>query len=343
MAHPWVFESNFEAGSNAEWSSETDSTSRLDFPHYSELARHGADAMPYRGAYCMRVNLATSTTDAYVQHDTAFDASASGTVWIKFMLYVSPDLVMANNDESILLALQSTGPVNEAVVVLNYTTANGVRIGIGETSGSQFLPLSLGVWHTVEAKYVVDAGGGNDGTLNLYLDRVAATQVTGLDQAAIIQGRLGVMSQDAGTTMGRILFDRVIVDDAQIYPDNERFPNQVTLTKSAHVFVGPGWIDGVNLLTTNASDNIKLYDTDTANSNDAQSALVELDVANLTGASGPIYFHRGCYALVTGSSCRGTVFLTTSWQKPGVFGPKYYSHAGMKRYGLLRKARAGNV
>jgi hypothetical protein len=291
----------------------------------------------------MRVNLDPGTQDAYVQENDAFDASADGTVHVKFMLYITSDLVMANSNEFIVLALQSTGPVNEGVIAINYTTANGVRIGVGETSASAFLPFTLGEWHTVELSYNVDAGGGNDGTLTMYLDGVAATQVASLDQAAIIQGILGVTGQDAGTTNGRVFFDRVITDDARLYPDNERFPMQVVLTKSQHVFVGPGWVDGFNLLTLTASDNIKFYDTDTANTNDAQAALVELDADNITGVSGPLYFHRGCYAVVTGSSCRGTVFLTTSWQKPGVFGPKYYSKAGMRRYGQIRKARPQNV
>ena len=63
MAFPYIFKANFEGGTNGEWDSESDTGSRLDFPHYSELARIPGLAMPYRGARCMRVDLTTGQTN----------------------------------------------------------------------------------------------------------------------------------------------------------------------------------------------------------------------------------------------------------------------------------------
>ena len=249
MAFPFISEVGFEAGTLGSFDSETDTDSKLDFPHYSALARVPGLAMPYRGAYCMRVDLAGGTNDAYVQEDDDWDMAANETQHWRFMLWVDPAITMANTNEFIVWQLQSSGPVTEAAVVINFTTANGLRIGIGETGGSQFLPLTTGVWHAVEINAHLDAGGGDDGTLDLTLDGASATQVASLDQGAIVQGRLGAMGIDAGTTKGVLLFDEVVSDDAQIYQPAERFPHQMQLTASGHAFVGPGTVENISLMS----------------------------------------------------------------------------------------------
>lgn len=314
MAFPFTFEENFELGTKGAFNSESDSANRLDVAHYADLAAVPGLAAPYRGAYCMRVNLATSTTDCYLQEDEGFDASAAATVWVRFMLWVSPTITMADADEFAILVLQSAGPVSEGVIVVNYTTANGLRLGVGETTGSQFLPLTTGVWHTVELKYLVDSGAGNDGTLNLYLDGSAATQVASLDQGAITQARLGVIGQDAGTTKGVLLFDQVITDDAQVYPPATRWPRDVLLTKSAHVFVGQGELANVTLLSGASTDNVvRVFDTDNADVNDAGDARYignnvtaseQIDPAGM-----PVMLNRGCYVELAGTNPRAMVSI----------------------------------
>ena len=64
MAFPFLSEANFEDGTKGHFDSETDTGSRLDIAHYSTLAKIPGLAMPWRGAYAVRVNLATSTNDA---------------------------------------------------------------------------------------------------------------------------------------------------------------------------------------------------------------------------------------------------------------------------------------
>lgn len=343
MAIPYLSNFNAEQGDKGHFESETDTGARLDFPHYSDLASEPNISMPYNGAYCLRVDLAKSTSDAYLEETGSWDTAASGTIYFRWMLWVHPGITMANNDQFNILLLQSAGPVSEVVAGLIYTTAGGLKFGVGETAITSSLPIQTGKWIPVEVKAVIDSGAGNDGTIDYWVNGVAGTQVASLDQGAITQGRFGVVGQDAGTTAGVLLMDDLIADDARVYWPAERFPSMVPINATGHIFVGPGSVEGLSLLTTTSGDNIKLYDTDVAYTSDATSAVFEVDASNLVSMSGPVYFHRGCYAVVTGSSCRGQVFLTRNWQKPGVTPPKYYNEAGMRRYGQLRKASLGNV
>jgi len=315
MAFPWLFEEGFEDGTRGAFNSETDTETRLDFPHYTTLASLTGLAMPFRGAYCMRVNLANDGTpaDAYVQEDDGFDLALDGVEHVRFQLFVSTDITMADTDEFIILALQSAGPTNEAVVVINYTTANGLRIGVGETSGSQFLPLTTGVWHTVELAVTLDDGASNDGSLVLRLDDAAATTVSSLDQAAIAQARLGVVGQDAGTTKGYLLFDDVMVDDARLGPKVERFRQADYLTKSGHAFVGPGEITGISMIAGAATDNtVTIYDTDTGYTTDATNVVYAggVEVASATRdllLNEKIRVKRGAYVVLAGTNPRAQV------------------------------------
>lgn len=335
MAFPWVYEEDFELGTLGNFNSETDTETRLDFPHYSTLAKVPGVLMPYRGAYCMRVNLANdgSPADAYVQEDDGFDISSNGTLHIRFMLYVSPNIVMADTDEFIILALQASGPTTEAVIAINYTTADGLRLGTGETAATVFLPLTTGVWHAVELHVELDNAGSNDGSLIMRLDGAAATTVSSLDQGAIIQARLGVIDQDAGTTTGTVLFDDVITDDARIYMPTFRFPLSPILTKSGHAFVGPGYVDSANLYSGAGTDNVlALYDTDFGDINDASKLKFELkNTANsaMVGSNKtePIYFRRGCYVSLTGTNPRGQLDI-----RPMVYG----SDGAIRNYGARR-------
>lgn len=308
MAFPWLSEANFEAGTLGHFNSETDTNAKLDFPHYSVLAARPGIAMPWRGAYCMRIDLAGGTADAYVQENDDWDIALDGTQYFRWMMWVDPDLTMADADEFAIFKLQSTGPVDEVVCVINFTDANGLRIGVGETGGTQFLPLPTGKWVAVEIFANIDAGT-NDGTIDLWLDGAQATQVTGLTQAAIIQGRLGAMDIDAGTTEGVLLFDSVISDDAQIYPPVTRFPRELLLTASGHAFVGNGKICNVTLLSGGAADNVvSLFDTDLANTNDASNILLELKNTaaseTVDPAGVPVRFTRGCYVSMSGTNPR---------------------------------------
>ncbi len=337
MAHPWLTGNGFEDGTLGHFDAEVDTESRLDFPHYTTLAGIPGMPMPYRGAYCARVNLVT-TADAYLQETGSWDTAAAGVIYFRFYFWMGGGPVMATTNEFVIFQLWSGVADVEASVVVNYTTADGYRIGVGEAAGAQFLPLVLNQWHCVELRVDVDAGGGNDGTLDLTVDGVAATQVTGLNQAAITSGVIGVVGQDAGTTQGIVLFDDVIADDAQIYPNRSRYPYHRVVTFSQHLFVGPGAVVMAVTQTVGASDTAKFYDTDTASTTDESNLVIELNNAKFDAANtGPFVFQRGCYAVLS-SDARVDVLLSRATD-----GPRYYTAGAQRLYGQRRKARQGNV
>lgn len=340
MAFPWIFASNFESGSNADWDSESDTGSLLDFPHYSVLASlPWSQAAPYSGAYCMRVRMGDTNDHTLTEADIAIAADTGR--YASFMLYLAPNVTATADDTFQILELQQAGGTVEAVVGLRITAStNAVEIGCGETAPTAFATATLdrNRWYHVELFADLDAGGGNDGSLTLYLDGVSVATVSSLDQGAVGKGVLG--TQDTlSTTTGTLLFDDFVFDDAQVYPRRERFPLDVTPTKSTHVFVGPGAVQFGALLSTTAGNTMKLYDTDTANVNDAQGLVADLDYdAGRVSIEGPLYFTRGCYVQLSGTNPRGSVQLLRS-----VDGPRFYSAQGIRHYGQNRRARANNV
>lgn len=342
MAFPFLFESGFEAGTGADWDSESDAATRLDFAHYSELARIPGASAPWRGAYCMRVDLATSTTDAYVQEDDAFDIALDGSLFVRFQLFLSKTLTMADSDVFNIFKLQSTGPVTEVAMGIHYTTANGFRLGIGETTGAtSFQPIQLGTWHTVELSISLDDGASNDGTIDAWVDGSAFTQVSALDQAAVIQARLGVMDQDAGTTHGFVLFDDVVADDTRLgnLYTGDRWTRDVLLTKSGHVFMGHGKIDNVSLLSGASTDNIcSLYDTDVASTLHGQLRGELKNTANnetVDTSDMPKEFQRGCYVVLSGTNPRALVKLCAA--------QAYWSEGRIRQHGMNRIPSPGNL
>ena len=109
MAFSWIFHANFEAGTNAEWDSESDTDGIIDFPHYSELARFPwSTCTPYSGAYCARIVPAGGTNDATL---TEADINIANTVasHFHFNLWWGPDFDATVDDTFVLLELQETG------------------------------------------------------------------------------------------------------------------------------------------------------------------------------------------------------------------------------------------
>lgn len=337
MAFPFLSEANFEDGTKGHFDTETDTESRLDFPHYSALAAVPGLAMPYRGAYCVRVNLANdgSPADALLQETGSWDTAATGTIFFRLMFYVSSDITMANNDEFAIFQLWSGASTVEAGAYINYTTANGLRIGIGETSASSFLPLTTGVWHCLELKAVVDSGVGNDGTLDGWLDNAAFTQVASLDQGDITSGVVGVVGQDAGTTKGYVLINEVIADDARIGVMVDRFKESAYMTISGHAFIGPGTIDRLSLQSGAATDNVvTVYDTDTGYTTDTTNIVyiggntVASEVKDFDLHHG-VTVRRGAYVVLSGTNPRAVV---------GFRAPMSMSEGVMRTYASRRIA-----
>ena len=332
MAFPWITETGFEAGTLDHFDAESDGDAKLDFPHYSDLARVPGLPAPYRGAYCMRVDLAGGTAAAYVQETGDWDMTAgSAELYQRFMLWIDPTITMADTNEFGVLQWWSSTDTVEAGVYINFTTANGFRIGIGEASASSFLPLTLGQWNAVETFY--DPAGSSASTLDLWLNGSSATQVASFTSASITSGVLGTVGIDAGTTTGHILFDEVLADDAQIYPPKDRFPTTLLMTASGHAFVGSGEIANITLLSGGGTNNVvTVYDTDTANTNDAGNIAVELkNTANnetVDPAGMPACIERGAYISMSGTNPRALVQISRA--------NGYVSDGAIRQLGLAR-------
>ena len=345
MAYPYLSNANFEDGTKGHFDSESDSANRLDFAHYSQLAQIPGLGMPWRGAYCVRVDLSASTTDAYLQEDTSWDLAAAGSIYFRFKIWISRDIVMANNDQFNILKLQSAGPVDEVVAGLIYTTAGGLKFGVGETAITSSSYIPRGEWVDVEVKAVIDSGAGNDGTIDYWINGTAGTQVASLDQAAITQGRFGVMGQDAGTTAGNILLDNIVADDARIYPTTPegRFPESMFFTTSGHAWVGNGVLENVSLVTGGTDNILEIYDTDTGNTNDISKRRVYLTTSTanevVDQAGMPITLTRGCYIKLSGTQGAGGPFAIVKVGRAVGWG----SDGAVRNYGQRRKQLIGNV
>jgi hypothetical protein len=121
--------------------------------------------------------------------------------------------------------------------------------------------------------------------------------------------------------------DQFVQDDLRIYPIVDRFPRQLLMTKSGHVFVGPGMIENASLLSGAGTDNVlSIYDTNRANTN--SSLKVGLELKNVTAsdivdpAGVPVNVARGCYVVLTGTNPRAMINI--GWA------PGYGSSAGVR-------------
>jgi hypothetical protein len=322
MAFPWTFQENFESGTKGDFNSESDTNGVLNFRNYKKLARtYANNPVPFRGAYALEVDLNGATTDQYVQEDDGFDVSLSSTLYVMFTLFVTTDLVMAASDRFTLFTMQSTGPVDEAVVDIR-NNAGVIEILASETGAGATVraaELELGKWHIVELTTTPAAGTG---TIDFFLNgRQVGAQITTLTQAAIIQGRLGVLGKESGTTTGRICIGEILSSDARLYPYPNRFANPKVLTKSEHLFVGPGHLDWIALMNTTADNVVKVYDTDKADTLTAEGHLIEVSGDVHRSFSDPTFFKRGCYIELAGTTPRIQAKYIENSEEPGVFGP----------------------
>lgn len=337
MAFPWIFAENFESGTLGGFDSESDTGSRLDFPHYSDLAKIPGLPAPYRGAYCMRIEM--GDTNAHTLTEGDLDIADAGTAWARFYLYAANNVTATADDTFNIFALTQAGGTVEASLGMRITAAtNLLEIGIGDgTAPTSFVEFKRGRWTCIEWKLLVSTGGV--GTSTLFIDgssRIALTSQT--HAAAIGSGLLGTTGTLA-TTTGTLLFDQFIFDDAQVFPFVERFPQSMMLTKSGHVFVGPGRIDNVALMSGAGTDCVlQVFDTDTAYTSDAANMKGELkNVTNndlVDPAGMPIDFSRGCYVALSGTTPRAQVLIN--------YATGYGSDGAIRSLAQRRRARPLN-
>lgn len=302
MSFPYIFSSSFDTGDNSEWTSEHDGESLLDFPHYSELARLPGYPAPYRGAYCMRVQL--SDAEEHTVTAAAIDIADTVTRHTRFALFISPDFAATANDIFNIFEWQGTADAVESAISLQIVAATDavtIAVGDGAAAASGFTPLSKGVWHIIEALFTVGTGGA--GVLTLFVDGAQVQTATSLTtNTAILQGTLGV--QDAlATTTGYLLFDEFAFDDTRLALPH-RFATHRLLSRSAFMFVGPGRIDNIKLLDGGSGDvTLELYDTDvyTASMTPIFRDRTATANVNVDAADVPIDFVRGCLAVLGGT------------------------------------------
>ena len=317
MAFPWDKEEGFEDGTAGIFDgTETDTGARLSFASYRDLAAKGRRVAPWRGAYCMEIDLAKSTAEATII-DPDFNVAAAATAFFDFMLYVSPDIVMANNDEFVI-ARMLDGATDEGSVLINFTTAAGLRIGISEptaTAGDAVYTSLLSGWHHICVKAVID-NADSSGEIDLFLDDTLVLSLDDLDQGDPTDLKLGVIGQDAGTTAGFLLFDDFREDSAQLRPHAARFPENLVLTKSGHAFVGPGKLTLAQLIAGAGTDCVMtIFDTDRADVDD-ENGFVER-VANVSNnetlaSASNIAVTRGCYVQLAGTNPRALLRIASA-------------------------------
>ena len=340
MAFPYDIHANFEDGTRGVFDATTDTSSKLSIAHYSDLARTPGYAAPFRGAYCMRVDLgiAVDTNDAYIREDDN-DLAVNATSNLRFYLKVD-NMVFGDTDELIIFAARSAAAY-EFVVSINFTTANGLRIGVGNETAAQLTALTQGVWHLVDLTINIDSGA-NNGDINWRIDGVAQTAVTGLTQIATTNMRLGAQDPVATMTSGVLLFDDFVLnDDGRAFGilPQDRFSDGVVLLASGHVFVGPGCIENATLLAGETADcGLRLWDTDVANTDGIENEKLLLRNTGTTGgeivdpAGVPVEFKRGCYASLT-----GTADALGPWARLKIGSAVAYGSDGaIRSYGLRR-------
>jgi hypothetical protein len=345
MAQPtYVFSDNFESGDNSGWDSEADTSSQLDFAHYTALARTPGLPMPYSGSNCMRVTMVSGNASDATVTEGDIDIANGQTRWFRFNLWIDPNLTTNDAIDTIpLFETQGAAAVVTFAFGIRYTLATGnVQWALGEATPDQLLtaPLvPLGKWMTVELALLQDTDSA-DGSITLYVTEdgqepsSTAVHSTGSIQSiATEQGVLGVQNKATSTT-GTILFDNFAMDEARIWPDKDRFKTTMTINESQHVFVGPGTVSGLTLASSGGTDNIiAVYDTDTAQAHQDNKRAVLANVsANEIIDAGNVPFDviRGCYVEITGTdNPEVTVQIDRA--------PGWFSDGNMRRYATQRR------
>lgn len=338
MAFPFTFEENFELGTKGDFDTESDTGGLLDFPHYSALAGIPGMEVPFRGAYCMRI--VCGDTNDHTLQEGDLNIADTGTEWLRFYLFISNDFAATADDIFNIFEWQSTSNVVEACISLQITAAtNQVDIAIadGTEASSNFNLISKGVWHSIEAKNNTETNA--TGTLDLIVDGSTLTQLTSIDSSlAITHGLLGTQNTES-TTTGTLLFDQFIFDEDQIFPIARRFPETLTLLKSGHVFVGPGKINNITLVSSGdgTADSVaELWDTDTADRNDISSMkarLANTAASEIVDPAGmPVDITRGAYVRIT----VGTADAEGPKAIVQIGHASAYSRGRIKDYGIKR-------
>lgn len=320
MAFPFIFESNFEAGTLAEWDSETDVELALNVRHYTYNAREDVAKVgpiaPWRGAFELELNLIGDTADHTVTEGD-MNIADTATAWTRFYLFLGRDL-RGVTDIFNIFELQGTANAVEAAISLRITTnVDTVEIGIGQIAATTFAtqPLQKGRWYCIELMTNAETDGS--GASELYVDGALVQTISTITNTAVLQGVLGTQNT-LSTTLGHIFIDSFVFDDLRIGPQVDRFPDVFWVTKTTHICLGDSELLNVTLMQGAGTDNaLVIYDTDRAYTGDEGNKVARL--YNLTAseppidlADVPVCVKRGAYVVLTGTSPQALIHIGRS-------------------------------
>lgn len=333
MAFPFIFESNFELGTNGEWDSETDVEGALNIRSYNYLARYDVTKIgpiaPWRGAFVAEWNLSGDTSD-HILIEGDLNIADTVTRFTRFYLFLGKNLTGVTDIFNIY-ELQGTANAVENAIGLRITTGSElVEIGIGQTAPASFATQKLfkGQWYCIELASTIQTGG--TGTATLYVDGAAVQVISSLTNTAVLRGVLGTQNT-LSTTLGHIFIDKFAFDDTRLNTIKTRYPETVLLTKSEHVCVGESELLNVTLLPGTGTDSVlKIFDTDKADTGDESNIVAHL--YNLTAseppidlADVPVCVRRGAFVQLTGTAPRAVVHVGRS--------QGYYSAGRIRQHG----------
>jgi len=309
VAFPYIFESNFEGGTNAEWTTgENDPDGILDFPNYRELARYGHE--PYSGAYCMRILSPGATPANAIVNAPDCDILDTVTNYFRFNVFFDKDFTCTATDVCSLLELQGAGNAETVACGFQITiTTDVILLGIGAAATGAVpgtfdpVPIRRGVWYTVEL--CVNIETNNTGTVDMYVTphggrtgAAAGASVGPITNIEVTHAIFGLNDQLA-TTGGYILLDNFVQDNARLYKPN-RYPEEVVLTKTAHAFVGSGQIETLTLVDPTAAGTVMVYDSDCAETVDLVATVSSVAAGETVTRATPINVSRGAYCVLAG-------------------------------------------
>ena len=307
MAFPWIQHDNFEDGTQGSFTvvaeAIADPLGKLDFPGPQD----DLNITPYRGGYVMRVNLDRGVTDAYVQHDTAFDLSPGQSKYMRFYLYLSADFKIAPGSTVQILTVFAGATLEFAVALTYVLDEQNYQVGfIIPDDLNQFL-YGLSVfrdqWLCIQ---VVATNQPTTGSCWLHHNN-NTIQSNRMTFGAFTHYRMGAMTQSADIR-GTLYFDDVVVDDEKLhqpaYQDPTNLSNESLLfTKTSYIFVGPGELKSATLIGGAAGNSALFYDTDRRpySHHNLRASLKVSSAESREMIHGPIVFEKGCFVELTGA------------------------------------------
>ncbi len=292
MTWPYRFTSRFDSGDATEWDQQYGATTGpVDIAHFTQLWQDHPkqrNAVPYNGAYCMRIQLNNSTDAAYVE-DQTLDAADDSLIKTRFRVYVGTDIANSGTaSETIeLFHIRSSG-TRQVAFGIQVGTNGSVTFGAGKTASTTSIGSAVpkGEWYTVEQAILIDTATAGNGTIATYITgergysvKDVTPQVTGSVNAVVTLGRLGLPVGGTTGVSGLVLIDDLIYDVNTDPPaalsatrmhsfPGSRWNTTVNLDASGFAFVGPGRVcgitlvgDGLSVASPTGDDFLRIYDT----------------------------------------------------------------------------------